>query len=140
LIARTDARATAGLDEAMRRARLYDRAGADMIFLEAPQSVAELKTISRKLADVPLLVNMVEGGKTPTLPFEDFEEMGFKIVLYPTSSIRAVAKTLQECAAHLYSHKNTKDFEGRLVSFEGRNQITGLSLIKKLEEKFGPLS
>ncbi|MBW2217187.1 MAG: isocitrate lyase/PEP mutase family protein [Deltaproteobacteria bacterium] len=140
LIARTDARATAGLDEAMRRARLYARAGADMIFLEAPQSVAELKTISRELAGVPLLVNMVEGGKTPTLPFEDFEEMGFKIVLYPTSSIRAVAKTLQECAAHLYAHKNTKDFEGRLVSFEGRNQITGLSLIKELEEKFGRFS
>ena len=140
LIARTDARATAGLDEAMRRARLYARAGADMIFLEAPQSASELKTISRELAGVSLLVNMVEGGKTPTLPFEDFEEMGFKIVLYPTSSIRAVAKTLQEYAAHLYAHKNTKDFEGRLVSFEGRNQITGLSLIRELEEKFGRFS
>jgi len=136
LIARTDARAVAGLDEAMVRARLYAQAGADMIFLEAPQSNSELKTITKELSDVPLLVNMVEGGKTPVLPFEDFEEMGFKIVLYPTSSIRTVAKTLQEYAAHLYMNKNTKDFEGRLVSFEGRNEITGLSLIKELEDKF----
>jgi len=96
LIARTDARAVAGLDEAMVRARLYAQAGADMIFLEAPQSDSELKTITKELSDVPLLVNMVEGGKTPVLPFEDLEKMGFKIVLYPTSSIRTVAKTLQE--------------------------------------------
>ena len=140
LIARTDARAIAGLDEAIDRARLYAQTGADMIFLEAPQSVTELKTISAELAGIPMLVNMVEGGKTPTLPFEDFEAMGFKIVLYPTSSIRAVAKTLQEYADHLYTHKNTQDFEDRLVSFEGRNQITGLSAIKELEEKFTRIS
>ena len=107
-----------------------------MIFVESPQSVDELRTISDKLSDIPLLVNMVEGGKTPVLPFEDFQKMGFKIILYPTSTIRAVAKTLQNLAAHLYRFKNTEGFESQLVTFEGRNQITGLSHIRELEEKF----
>ncbi len=136
LIARTDARSVKGLDEALKRARLYAEAGADMIFVEAPQSVDELKTISDKLSDISLLVNMVEGGKTPVLPFEDLKEMGFTIVLYPTSSIRAVARTLQELAVHLCRHQDTKRFETRLVTFEGRNKITNLAHIKELEKKF----
>lgn len=136
LIARTDARSVKGLDEALRRARLYAEAGADMIFVESPQSIEELKTISNELSDLPLLVNMIEGGKTPTLSFEELQEMGFRIVLYPTSSIRAVAKTLQELAGHLYKYKDTKDFEDRLVTFQGRNQITGLAYIEELEKRF----
>lgn len=136
LIARTDARSVRDLDEALRRARLYAQTGADMVFIESPQSVEELRTISRELSDIPLLVNMVEGGRTPMLPFEELEEMGFKVILYPTSGIRAVAKTLQELAGHLYKYKDTKDFEDRLVSFEGRNQITGLAHIRELEKRF----
>jgi 2-methylisocitrate lyase-like PEP mutase family enzyme len=79
---------------------------------------------------------MVEGGKTPVLPFEELQEMGFTIILYPTSSIRVVAKALQELAGHLYRYKDTNDFKARLVSFEGRNDITGLDYIKELERKF----
>jgi len=137
LIARTDARSVRGLEEALKKARLYAEAGADMIFVESPQSIDELKRIPDTLSDVPLLVNMVEGGKTPILPFEELKKMGFKIVLYPTSGIRAVPKTLQELATHLYRNKDTKDFENRLVTFEGRNQITGLALIYELERRFG---
>ena len=136
LIARTDARSILGLEEALRRARMYAEAGADMIFLESPQSVKELERIPSELSGIPLLVNIVEGGKTPALPFQDLQTMGFKIVLYPTCGIRAVAKTLQELAAHLYRFKDTKDFENRLVSFKGRNEITGLFLIEELEKKF----
>jgi carboxyvinyl-carboxyphosphonate phosphorylmutase len=136
LIARTDARSISNLDEALKRARLYYKAGADMIFLESPQSVEEIKKMSQELSDIPLLVNMVEGGKTPVLPFEEFEKMNIKIVLYPTCGIRAVAKTMQELAAHLFKYKDTKEFEHRLVSFEGRNRITGLAEIKELEKRF----
>jgi len=136
-IARTDARSVYGLEEALERARLYVEAGADMIFVESPQSAEELETISEKLSDIPLLVNMVEGGKTPILPFDELKAMGFKIVLYPTCGIRAVAKTLQELADHLFAYKDTLKFEKRLVSFEGRNRITGLAYIKELEERFG---
>lgn len=136
LIARTDARSILGLEEALRRAHLYVESGADMIFVESPESVEELHRIAGEFRGVHLLVNMVEGGRTPVLPFEDLENMGFKIVLYPTSGIRAVAKTLQDLAHHLSTYKNTFDFESRLVPFEGRNDITGLSVIKELEEKF----
>jgi len=79
---------------------------------------------------------MLKRGKTPVLPFEDLKEMGFTIVLYPTSSIRAVARTLQELAVHLCRHQDTKKFETRLVTFEGRNKITNLAHIKELEKKF----
>ena len=136
LIARTDARSILGLEEALRRARSYAEAGADMIFVESPQSTKELERISTELSGIPLLVNIVEGGKTPALPFQDLQQLGFKIVLYPTCGIRAVAKTLQDLAAHLHRFKDTKEFEPRLVSFKGRNEITGLSLIEELEKKF----
>jgi 2-methylisocitrate lyase-like PEP mutase family enzyme len=136
LIARTDACSVKGIDDALLRARRYVEAGADMIFVESPQSVTELEKIARTFSHVPLLVNMVEGGKTPNLPFERLQTMGFKIVLYPTSSIRAVAKTLQELASHLHTYKNTRDYENRLVTFEGRNRITGLAKIKELENRF----
>jgi len=136
LIARTDARSIMGLDVALRRARLYVEAGADMIFLESPQTVEELASIAKELREVPLLVNMVEGGKTPVLPFEELEKMGFKIVLYPTSGIRAVAKTLQDISTHLFAHKNTKAIEQHLISFAGNNEITGLSETVALENKF----
>lgn len=142
LIARTDARSIFGLEEAINRARRYVDAGADMIFIESPQSVEELRTISAELAGVMLLVNMVEGGKTPVLKFDELSEMGFKIVLYPTCGIRAVAKTLQDLASHLYQQKDTLGFVDRLVSFRGRNLITGLDQIKELEDRFvklGPL-
>ena len=136
LIARTDARSIMGLDEALRRAHLYVAAGADMIFLESPQTVEELEIIAKELREVPLLVNMVEGGKTPVLSFEELEKMGFKIVLYPTSGIRAVAKTLQDISTHLFAHKNTKAVEEQLISFAGKNEITGLSETVALENKF----
>ncbi len=136
LIARTDARSVVGLDEALLRGRLYWEAGADMVFIESPQSREELKVVAETFHGVPLLVNMVEGGRTPVLSFEELKEMGFTIVLYPTASIRAAGKTLQELAAHLFQHKNTKEFEERLIDFTGRNEVTGLSEIEELEKRF----
>jgi carboxyvinyl-carboxyphosphonate phosphorylmutase len=136
LIARTDARSVSRLEEAIIRARLYAEAGADMIFIESPTSKKELKKIANALSDIPLLVNMVEGGKTPILPFKELQDMGFKIVLYPTSSIRAVAKTIQDLATHLYQHQDTIGIQEKLITFEGRNQITGLAEVKALEKRF----
>lgn len=136
IIARTDARAVIGFEEALRRGRLYRDAGADMLFIESPQSVEELEIVAETFQGVPLLVNMVEGGKTPVLPFEKLAGMGFTIVLYPTCAIRAAGKTLQDLASHLYQHKNTKEFEGRLIGFTGRNEVTGLADIEELERRF----
>jgi len=86
--------------------------------------------INYEVCSIPLLVNMVEGRETPILPFEELQDMGFKIVLYPTSSIRAVAKTIQDLAAHLYRHKDTIEIQEKLITFEGRNHITGLAMIR----------
>lgn len=136
LIARTDARSIMGLEEAITRGKRYADAGADMIFIESPQSINELQIIAKEFHGFSVLVNIVEGGKTPILPFGELEEMGFKIILYPTAGIRAVAKTMQELADHLFKYRDTREIENRLVSFEGRNRITGLEYIKDLEEKF----
>ena len=136
LIARTDARSVSGLEEALERARLYFEAGADMIFIESPHSREEVEIIADRLSHIPLLVNMVEGGKTPVLPFEELERMGYKIVLYPTSSIRAAAKILKDFAMHLFERRDSLGFEERLITFEGRNEITGLSEIEALEKRY----
>jgi carboxyvinyl-carboxyphosphonate phosphorylmutase len=136
IIARTDARSVAGFEESLRRVRLYQEAGADMLFVESPQSVEELRIIGETFEGVPLLVNMVEGGKTPVLPFEELKAMGFTIVLYPTAAIRAAGKALKDLATHLSRYKNTKEFEDRLIGFTGRNEVTGLALIEELERRF----
>lgn len=136
IIARTDARAVFGLKEALRRGRLYADAGADVLFIEAPQSVQEVETIARTFNDIPLLINMVEGGKTPIFSFDYLKGLGYKIILYPTSVVRVVMKVLQEFAIHLKEKGDTKGFESQMVSFEERNRITGLDEIKQLEEKF----
>ncbi len=133
IIARTDARAVLGLGPAIDRANAYAAAGADVIFFEAPQSLEELETIVRSI-EAPLLVNMDEGTKTPLLKFGRLEEMGFKIVIYPRSAPCAAAKTIQDLMQALLDTQTTHGFADQMVSFQGRNQITGLARYKKMEE------
>jgi len=135
LIVRTDARAVLGLDEAIKRAQAYLKAGADAIFLEAPQSVDELKIIAKSI-DAPLLANMVEGGKTPFLTVQELEEIGYKIVIYPRSAICAAAKTIQELMQLLKETGTTEGFLDRVVTFEGHDMITGLARYKEMEKKY----
>ena len=135
LIARTDARAVLGLEEAIKRARACVEAGADVIFVEAPQSLEELEIIAKSI-DAPLLVNMDEGTKTPLLTVRELEEMGFKIVIFPRSAPCAAAKAIQELMQLLKETGTTKNFAGRIVTFEERNLITGLARYKEMEEKY----
>ena len=135
LIARIDARAVLGLDEAIKRAQAYHEAGADVIFVEAPESMEELEVIAKSI-DAPLFVNMVEGGKTPFLTTRELEKMGFKIVIFPNSASRAAAKTIQELMQVLKETGTTKGFIDRIATFEGRNQVTGLARYKELEKKY----
>lgn len=137
LIARTDARAVLGLDEALRRAYAYLEAGADVIFVEAPQSLEELEIIAKSI-NAPLLANMVEDGKTPLLTAQELEEIGYKIVIFPSSAQRAAAKAIQELMQLLKETGTTKDFSDRMVTFEGRNLITGLARYKEMEKKYLP--
>ena len=135
LIVRTDARAVLGLDEAIKRAQAYRKAGADAIFLEAPQSVDELKIIAKSI-DAPLLANMVEGGKTPFLTVQELEEMGYKIAIYPRSAICAAAKAIQELMQLLKETGTTEGFLDQMVTFEGHAMITGLARYKEMEKKY----
>ncbi len=135
LIARTDARAVLGLEEAIKRARVYLEAGADAIFVEAPQSREELDTIARSI-NAPLMVNMNEGGKTPLLTVRELEGMGYKIVIFPRSAPSAAAKAIQEIMKVLKNTGTTQDFTERIITFEERNSITGLPGYEEMERKY----
>lgn len=135
VIARTDARAVLGVEEAIKRAKAYVEAGADVIFFEAPQSLEELKIIAKSI-DAPLLINMDEGTKTPLLTTKELEEMGYKIVIFPRSAPCAAAKTIQELMQLLKETGTTKGFANRIVTFEERNLITGLARYKEMEKKY----
>ena len=97
IIARTDARAVEGLDGALSRAALYREAGADMLFVEAPQSSADIEAIAASLRGVPLLFNWAEGGKTPPVPLARLRELGYRIVIFPISTLLVAARA---CARH----------------------------------------
>lgn len=135
IVARTDARAILGVEEAVKRAQAYVIAGADVIFFEAPQSVEELKIIVRSIK-APLMVNMDEGTKTPLLTVQELEKMGFKIVIFPRSAPSAVLKTTQELMQMLKETGTTKGFINRIVTFEERNVITGLAKYYEMEKKY----
>jgi 2,3-dimethylmalate lyase len=134
VVARTDARAVAGLDEAIERGLRYREAGADVIFVEAPQSAAELREVASRI-DAPTLVNVVEGGRTPQLSLAEYTELGFRLVLYPTAAVRTSAHALDRLYTHLRSRGTTVDAPVELVSFAERNEITGLASYDELGER-----
>lgn len=125
IMARTDARATHDLDEALRRGEAYLKAGADILFIEAPRDMKELEKVCATFKGVPLLANMVEDGKTPILDAKVLEELGFKIVIYPVSALLAVTKRLQEVYAVLLKGEGLAEGESR-VSFQSYNALVGL--------------
>jgi 2-methylisocitrate lyase-like PEP mutase family enzyme len=135
IIARTDARALQGLDEAIRRGKLYAEAGADIIFVEAPINREEMATVGRSF-DVPLLVNLIEGAKTPICPPSELEAMGFSIVIYPISALYVMSKTLKEFYADLRAAGTTEGWSDRMSSFEEFNAFIGLGHYRALEERY----
>jgi methylisocitrate lyase len=135
VVARTDARAPLGLEEALRRGHAYLEEGADILFVEAPQSVAELRAIASEFAGVPLLANMVEGGRTPVLSGQELEALGFKIAVYPLSGLFAATKAVQSCLHHLKECGTTSGFE-ELVSFQEFEQLIEVPHYQQLEQRF----
>ena len=136
IMARTDARTTEGLDAAIDRARAYHEAGADILFVEAPRSREELATVGQRL-DAPLLANMTEGGKTPMLAADELAELGFDIALFPATAFKAVCATVQTLYEEILETGTQTHLMDRLVSWEGRNEITGLESIRDLEREYG---
>src|SRR6266545_4467969 len=136
IIARTDARAVHGLDDALRRAELYRRSGADGLFIEAPQSVEELARIGRAFAGVPQLANMVEGGgHTPILPPAELVRLGFVMVAYPTTLIFGVARTIEQALADLKAGAPAN--KGAGVDFDTFKDILGLAHWADIEQRAG---
>ncbi len=136
IVARTDARATEGLDAAIERALNNKKIGADAIFVEAPKSITEMKKIGKSI-NAPLVANMIEGGATPISSARDLYKMGFKIILYPLSVLFANTFATMNILKELKKTGTTSKFRNKLVSFDQFNQLVELQKFRKLEKKYG---
>ncbi|MEM5585473.1 isocitrate lyase/phosphoenolpyruvate mutase family protein [Roseibium sp. AS2] len=126
IIARTDAIAVEGFNAAIDRAEAYLEAGADVLFIEAPQTREQLTDVAQHFANrVPLLANMVEGGATPITGADDLEEQGFSIVIFPGGIVRAIARTACEYYESLRDNGSNRPFSDRMFDFDGLNQVIG---------------
>jgi len=126
IIARTDAVAVEGFDHAIARARVYREAGADMLFVEAPRQREELARIAGLVGkDVPLMANMVEGGKTPIVPAHGLQELGFAFVIFPGGIVRALGKAAAEFYRSLKANGTTDAFRARMFDFDALNELIG---------------
>ncbi|WP_136715968.1 isocitrate lyase/PEP mutase family protein [Halorientalis salina] len=134
IVGRTDARERHGLDEAIERGHAYVDAGADVVFVEAPESRAELERIGDAF-DVPTFANMVEGGKTPFLPADELEAMGFDIVVYPLSALFAATAAMQEAYETLATEGTTAGVDG--VGFEGFEAVVDAPGVREQEARYG---
>ena len=137
IIARTDAVAVEGLEPALERAESYLAAGADVLFVEALRSEADMRTAATKFAGrVPLLANMVEGGKTPVLPVADLERLGFGIAIFPGGTARAAAFGFAAYFASLKAHGTTQPYRGRMLDFDELQQLLGTAEILAAGKKY----
>jgi 2,3-dimethylmalate lyase len=117
IIARTDARAIEGLDAALERARAYRHAGADALFVEAPEDEREIEAVAAAFPDTPLLFNSVDGGRTPQLPLERLAELGFSIVLRPVATLFAAASAVQEMLRSGQAPMDFDEFGGLIGTY-----------------------
>jgi 2-methylisocitrate lyase-like PEP mutase family enzyme len=136
IIARTDARGVLGFDEAIKRGRAFAELGVDAVFIEAPQSEAELERIPKLLAGVPLLVNVFKGGKTPMLPAARLEQMGYRIAIYPSETQRAAIHAMRSVLGLLRKDGTTEAMDENLTSFTERDQVVGLDEWQSLERRY----
>jgi len=125
VIARTDAVAVEGFDRAVARAVSYRDAGADILFIEAPKTRAELQRIPPAVGNVPLMANMVEGGKTPPLNAAELEAIGFSLVIFPGAIVRVLARAADEFYATLAAKGTSESFQDRMYDFTALNDVIG---------------
>ncbi|HET7192744.1 MAG TPA: isocitrate lyase/phosphoenolpyruvate mutase family protein [Pseudolabrys sp.] len=136
VIARTDAIAVEGFERAMARAAAYRDAGADILFVEAPKTRAELQRIPPALSGIPLMANMVEGGKTPPLSGNDLEAIGFSLVIFPGGIVRALARAANEFYASLAAHGSSEPFRDRMYDFATLNDVIGTPKLIALGKQY----
>ncbi|MGI8423928.1 MAG: isocitrate lyase/PEP mutase family protein [Chloroflexota bacterium] len=134
VIARTDARTTLGLDEALRRADAYARAGADVLFVESPESVEEMRTIGARF-DLPLVANMVEKGRTPVLSRAELEALGYRLAIFPVTALLAAVKAMSSAYAHIKSSGSSKNVPVELEDFGALTRLMGFEDVWEFEKR-----
>ena len=134
--ARTDARAAIGLDEAIERAKMARDTGVDALFVEAPESIAELEAVAAALPDVTLVANMVETGRTPLLTPAELAELGFRLIVSPLSLLFSAVRAIQVSLDQLAAEGSLRSHLDRLVDFEGFGQIVGLPAVFEIEQRY----
>lgn len=138
IVARTDARATKGLDEAVNRGKENKKTGADAVFIEAPKTLGEMKQIGREIKG-PLVANMIEGGATPLSSAETLNKMGFKIILYPLSVLYANTFASMNILAELKKTGSTSRYKHKVVNFDQFNELVELDKFSNMEKKYGSI-
>jgi len=136
IIARTDARGVNGFDDAIKRGQTFAQLGVDAIFVEAPQSEQELAEIPKRIPNVPLLVNVFKGGKTPMLPVERLEKIGYRIAIYPSETQRAGIFAMRTALATLRHEGTTESIDAALTTFKDRDKVVDLDGWQKFEKEF----
>ena len=137
IMARTDAVATHGLEEGIRRARIYAEAGADMVFVEAVTTVEDMRTVNGAVG-VPSMANMIEGGKTPFLSASELQNLGYAVAAYPCASVFTAVRALQSWAGHLKQHGTSQGFAGpeTMLTFDEYFRFIGAEDIRRREAQF----
>lgn len=135
IVARTDARAPLGFDEAIERGRLYRKEGADVVFVEAPQSEDELREIPKKI-DAPLLANMIENGVTPTFSADELKTMGYSMVVFPLSGLYGAAYAMKKIFSQLKRTGSTEGSKDMMLDFNEFNDLVELPRFMQMEKKY----
>ena len=139
IMARTDAIAVEGFEAALDRAERYVEAGADVLFVEAPETEDQMRELNARFAGrVPLLANMVEGGRTPFLAADALEALGYSVVIFPGGLVRALTKAAQDYFATLKDHGTTTPFADRMLDFDGLNALLGTEAILAAGARYDP--
>lgn len=136
IIARTDARTTNGLDDALRRGEAYLKAGADVLFIESPESVEELERIGAAFRGVPLLANMAEGGRTPMLDAHTLQEIGYRIAIYPALGFLAAAAACENAYATLKATGSSSAVATSLYDFQKMSALMGFGEVAEFDRKY----
>lgn len=136
IIGRTDARAVHGFEDAVRRGRAFAKLGVDAVFVEAPQSAAELAEIPRAIPDIPLLVNVFKGGKTPMLPVDELQRLGYRIAIYPSETQRAGIYAMRMALGLLKREGTTEAMDAALTTFNERDRLVGLDEWQEIERRY----
>lgn len=140
IIARTDARAVEGLNAALERARRYREAGADLLFVEAPQTEAEVEAVAHAFPDAPLMFNWAEGGKTPPMSLERLRALGFRLIIFPISTLLAAARAVSTVLAQIRATGTPAQALDQLIPFDEFLAFIGFPEIRELERRFGGIA